>query len=1057
MPKTLPLDWENPHLQGIRRLPMRASGFPFPDETSALTRQPLNSPWVRSLDGVWRFRRCANPFDLPGGFQQPDFADQNWDDISVPGNWTLQGYDKPIYCNIQMPIPLDPPFVPHEDNPTGLYRRTFEVPPDWRGRRLILRFNGVESAFYAWVNGQMAGFSKDSRLPAEFDITELVRPGCNHLVAQVIRWSDGSYLEDQDHWRMAGIYRSVWLYSLPPLFIADVFARPRLEDDLCSGHLEVDVRLGGALDQADGARVEMQLFDPHGQAVFEGYQSTEFRVALENFPQVRIVRRVSAPLLWSAETPHLYSLVVRLADRGGAPLQYFACRVGFRRLEVRDRQFLVNGQAVRIRGVNRHEHDQKHGKTLSMESMLEDIRLMKQHNINAVRTSHYPNDERWYDLCDEYGLYVWDEANIEAHALYNRLCHDPDWRPAFMERGARMVERDKNHPCVVVWSLGNESGYGANHDALAGWMRAYDPTRPLHYEGAIAADWESGQTASDIVCPMYPPVEKIRYFGLHSRDPRPLIMCEYAHAMGNSPGGLGEYWDVIQSTPGLQGGFIWDWVDQGLLKSDEQGRTFWAYGGDFGDQPNDRNFCINGIVFPDRTPHPTLYEVKKVYQPLRVQARDLREGRIEIHNDYDFLPLSHLCGEWEIALDGHIWQSGSLPHLTTPPGESQPLQLNYRLPPLCPGQEAFLNLRFRLAADCAWANAGHEVAWEQFRLPLDVPSVTRSLANSSKVDVYEELLTLHLRGKTWEAHFDFQTGFLTDFCFHGVRLIEHGPRLNLWRAPTDNDGFKWAQDHRGKLLGEWLEVGLDRLEHHLMKMTWKNVRADAACVHTVHQINAPDVPAGYRMFSEYTFAGDDGRLVVQMHLQPFGSLPVLPRLGVQMTLPAGFEQFCWLGRGPHESYADRKRGAPVGLYCGSVDEQFVPYIMPQENGNKSDVRWAALRNAADWGLLASADRLLEVSVSHFTAEDLYRALHTVELVRRPQVFLNLDVRQLGLGSASCGPGVGEGYRLHPSAEGFSLLFQPLAPGNDPRTMGRYWTEPPDEFSFANGEGSENEL
>ena len=1053
MTQPLPPDWENPHLQGIRRLPMHASGFPFPDEFSARTRQPLRSPWVRSLDGDWRFRLCANPSTLPGGFQQPDFADQEWDAISVPGNWTLQGYDRPIYCNIQMPIPLDPPFVPHDDNPTGLYRRAFDVPPDWGGRRLILRFDGVESAFYVWVNGQMAGFSKDSRLPAEFDITELARPGGNHLAVQVIRWSDGSYLEDQDHWRMAGIYRSVWLYSLPPLFIADVFARPLLEEDLRSGRLVVDVRLGGALKQADGARVEMQLFDPYGRAVFEGYQSTEFRVAVDSLPQVRLVRRVFAPLLWSAETPHLYTLVVRLLEQGGAPLQYVACRVGFRRVEVRGRQFLVNGRAVRIRGVNRHEHDERYGKTLSLESMIADIRLMKQHNINAVRTSHYPNDERWYDLCDEYGLYVWDEANIEAHALYNRLCHDPDWRLAFLERGARMVERDKNHPCVVVWSLGNESGYGANHDALAGWMRACDPTRPLHYEGAIAADWESGHAASDIVCPMYPPVEKIRRFGLTSRDPRPLILCEYAHAMGNSPGGLGEYWDVINTTPGLQGGFIWDWVDQGLLKTDPQGRRYWAYGGDFGDQPNDRNFCINGIVFPDRTPHPALYEVKKVYQPLRVRPLDLREGRVEIHNDYDFLPLSHLRGEWEIAVDGEVWQRGSLPLLSTPPGESQPLQLNYRLPPLRPGQEAFLTLRFRLAEDCAWAEADHEVAWEQFRLPLDVPPVIHPPGGLPPVEAQADSSGLHLRAPAGEVHFDLHSGFLTDFRYHGVRLIEHGARLNLWRAPTDNDGFKWAQDHHGKLLGEWLDAGLDRLEHHLLEMQWKSGEAGSVSVRAVHRICARDVPAGYRMFSNYTLTGS-GWLALQVDLRPFGRLPVLPRLGVQLTLPPGFEQFCWLGRGPHESYADRKRGAPVGLYCGSVDEQFVPYIMPQENGNKTDVRWAALRDAAGWGLLASADRLLEVSVSHFTADDLYRALHSVELARRPQVYLNLDVRQLGLGSASCGPGVGEGYLLHPAAERFTLLFQPLAPGDDPRSIGRRWVELPSAFT-AEGEGGEN--
>ncbi len=1049
MTASLPFDWENPHLQAVNRLPMRASGFPYPDEAGARARQPLRSPWTLSLDGEWRFRLAANPFDLPADFQQPGFDDAGWDAVPVPGNWTLQGYDKPIYCNIQMPIPLNPPFVPREDNPTGLYRRNFELPAEWDGRRVILRFDGVESAFYVWVNGQKAGFSKDSRLPAEFDITALTRPGVNSLAAQVIRWSDGSYLEDQDHWRMAGIYRSVWVYSLPPLHLWDVFARPLVSADFRSAVLEVDALLGGALQQAEGARVEMQLFDPHGQAVFPDYQSAEFRVAVDQPPLARLSRPVAEPLLWSAETPHLYTLIVRLTGRDGAPLQYFASRVGFRRVEVRNRRLLINGQAVRIRGVNRHEHDPQRGKTLSLESMIQDICLMKRNNINAVRAAHYPNDERWYDLCDEYGLYVWDEANIEAHALYNRLCRDPEWRHAFLERGARMVERDKNHPSVVVWSLGNESGYGPNHDALAGWIRAYDPTRPLHYEGAIAADWEGGHAASDIVCPMYPPVEQIRRFGQRSQDPRPLIMCEYAHAMGNSPGGLGDYWDAIHATPGLQGGFIWDWVDQGLLKTDPNGAAYWAYGGDFGDTPNDRNFCINGIVFPDRTPHPALYEVKKVYQPVRVSPLDLREGWMEIHNDYDFLTLAHLRGEWEIAVDGEIRQGGSLPRLNLPPGERQRVQLNYRLPPLQAGQEAFLTVRFRLDRDTPWAAAGHEVAWEQFRLPVDAPPMILPSDGLPHLQAALSGGALRLRSESMEAEVDLNTGFLTNFGFHGIRLLEDGIRLNLWRAPTDNDGFKWAQDHRGKLLGEWLAAGLNRLQHHLTGMEWTQPADSTVLVQTVHQVKAEGVEAGYEVFSEAAFFGG-GWLALRVRAKPFGALPVLPRLGVRMTLPPGFERFCWLGRGPHESYNDRKRGAAVGLYCGGVDEQFVPYILPQENGNKTDVRWAALRNAEGWGLLASADRRFETSVSHFTADDLYRALHPHELKPRPQVFFHIDVRQLGLGSASCGPGVGEGYQVHPAAESFTLLIQPLRPGDDPRQIGRRWAALP--FQLAAGEG-----
>ena len=1045
MTSIIPSDWENPHLQGVNRLPMHASGFPFPDEGSARTRQPLNSPWVRSLNGNWRFFLAPNPHDLPAGFFSPSYIDCGWDDIQIPGNWTMQGYDKPIYCNVQMPIPLEPPFVPHADNPTGLYRRTIDLPADWQGRRTILRFDGVESAFYVWVNGQRAGFSKDSRLPVEFDITALVRKGGNILAAQVMRWSDGSTLEDQDHWRMAGIYRSVWLYCFPEVHLTDVFARPNLDEDFRNGWLEVDARLGGALEDASGVKVEMQLFDPQEQPLFDHYQGTEFRYDAEQLPQVRLKQRVDNPLLWSAETPHLYTLVVRVAGQDGAPRQYFSCRIGFRRLEVRDRKFLINGRPVRIRGVNRHEHDDQRGKTLSLESMVEDIRLMKQNNINAVRISHYPNDERWYDLCDEYGLYVWDEANIEAHALYNRLCWDPDWRLAFLERGARMVERDKNHPSVVVWSLGNESGYGSNHDALAGWIRAVDPSRPLHYEGAIAADWESGHTATDIVCPMYPPAQKIQQHGLNSRDPRPLIMCEYAHAMGNSPGGLGEYWDVINNTPGLQGGFIWDWVDQGLLKTDEHGRSYWGYGGDFGDTINDRNFCINGIVFPDRSPHPSLFEVKKVYQPVRVRALDLRAGLIEVINDYDFVSLARLRGEWEIMVDGEVRQHGSLPLLHTPPGESQQIRIGYRLPDLDASQEAFLTVRFFLAQACSWAEAGHEIGWEQFNLPLKAPRYSSKIRFTPEFMLTKASGGLHLDGEIVQAAFDLASGFLTRYIVGSTNLIQDGLRLNVWRAPTDNDGFKWSRDHSGKMLGAWLEAGLDRLEYHLKEMDWATSKEKGAVVHCVHRVHAPESCCGFEVCTDYQFFGS-GWLVVQVGVEPFGVLPFLPRLGVQAVLPAGFEQFTWLGRGPHESYVDRKRGAAVGLYSGSVAEQAVPYIMPQENGNKTDVRWAALRNRHGSGLLVSADRLLEVTVSHHTQMDLYQAMHTQEVEHRPEVYLNLDIRQSGLGSASCGPGVAEAYLVKPEVEHFSFLIQPLSPEDDLRLIGRRWVEMP----FSNG-------
>ncbi|MEW6648881.1 MAG: glycoside hydrolase family 2 TIM barrel-domain containing protein [Chloroflexota bacterium] len=1035
-------DWENPQLIAVNRLPARASGMPYPDEASALSRDPRRSPWVVSLDGRWKFHFAPNPHSLPVDFQRAAFDDSGWADIEVPGNWTMQGYDKPIYCNVKMPIPNTPPFVPYEDNPTGLYRREFDIPDDWAGRRVILHFGGVESAFYVWVNGQKVGFSKDSRLPAEFEISEYIRPGINSLVTEVIRWSDGSYLEDQDHWRMAGMYRSVLLYALPQVYLADVFAQPSLDADCRDGNLRVVARVSGFLFKPQGYRVEMQLFDAANQPLFPEYVGETFHPDLSEPPQVVLNQRVPAPVKWSHETPNLYTLLVALLSPNGKAVQYYAHRIGFRRLEIQERQLLINGKAVLIKGVNRHEHDDRRGKAVTFESMLADVLLMKRYNINAVRTSHYPNDERWYDLCDQYGIYVWDEANIETHALYNRLCHDPEWRAAFLERGARMVERDKNHPSVIVWSLGNESGYGANHDALAGWIRGYDPDRIVHYEGTMRHSWDDGHLASDLACPMYPSVERIIDYARNPQYRRPLIMCEYAHAMGNSAGNLKEYWDAIQTYPALQGGFIWDWVDQGLLKTDENGVAYWAYGGDFGDTINDMNFCINGLVFPDRSIHPPMVEFKKLIQPVAVKAINLADGEIEIVNQHDFITLAHLESGWELCVDGEVVQRGSLPRLHTRPGFSKRVRLPYSPPDLPPGAECFLNLRFCLAEDAPWAAAGHEVAWQQFKLPYASPRrmlPTTAASGRLEIDRGDETLIVH--GAQFSAAFERGSGCLAHFDWKGVRLIQSGARLNAWRAPTDNDGFKWQYPPaEGKLLTDWLKAGLNRLEHHLESFEVVQPQPGAVQVRVGRRVQAADVDAGFRQQAVYSLFAHGG-ILLEQRITCFGSLPPLPRLGVTLVVPPGFETFTWLGRGPLENYADRNAGSAVGLYRSTVAEQYVPYIMPQENGNKTEVRWAALSNAQGYGLLASGQPLLEVSVSHFTANDLYHAMHTHQLTPRPEIYFNLDLRQCGLGGASCGPGTLPQYLIQPGEFACSILLRPFEPGDPLTRLAREWVEP----------------
>lgn len=1033
-------DWENPQVVAVNRFPAHATGLPFADQASALTRDGASTPWYRSLNGTWKFYYALNPGALPPGFQEEEFDASAWDAIAVPGNWMMQGYDKPIYCNVKMPIPNTPPFVPQDDNPTGLYRRDFDLPAGWQDRRVILSFGGVESAFYVWVNGQKVGFSKDSRLPAEFEITEFIRPGKNTVVTEVIRWSDGSFLEDQDHWRMAGMYREVMLYSLPQIFLADVFAQPALDADLKDGSLAVIARLGGDVEQANSYRVEMQLFDVDGGAVFTDPVSGEYHFTAWDVARVTLSQAVKMPRKWSHETPYLYTLVVTLVNPAGEVVQVYSHRIGFRKVEIANRELLVNGRPVLIKGVNRHEHDDQRGKALTMESMLADILLMKRFNINAVRTCHYPNDERWYDLCDEYGIYVWDEANIETHSVYNRLCQEPEWRNAFIERGARMVERDKNHPSIITWSLGNESGYGPNHDAIAGWIRGYDPSRIVHYEGAMRLGWDAGHLSSDLACPMYPTIDRIIDYALNTNYRRPLIMCEYAHAMGNSVGNLREYWEAIEAYHGLQGGFIWDWVDQGLMKVDEKGVRYWAYGGDFGDTINDMDFCINGLIWPDRTPHPPMVEFKKLIQPVGFKAVDLAQGRIEITNKLDFVTLSHLTGRWELTVDGEPVQSGSLPRMSTRPGFSETIAVPYSQPRLLPGAECFLTLRFALAEDTIWAKAGHEIAWEQFKLPVASPEgVVLAVSDMLPLQVAENAAGITIGNNDFVVVFDRASGAIRRYAWKGEELIQSGPRLNAWRAPTDNDGFKWMeQNEERKMLAQWLKAGFDRLEDRLESLAVSQPVPQAVNVQARHTVQAAGVEAGFHHSITYTVYGN-GAVLMDQEITCFGALPPLPRMGVTLVMPAGFEQFTWLGRGPQESYVDRKAGVPVGLYRGTVDEQYVPYIMPQENGNKTDVRWAALSNGKT-GLLAVGEPLLEVSVSHYSIENLYKAYHTNELNRQAETFFYLDLVQCGLGGNSCGPRTLDKYMVPPGAFHFAILLRPFRAGDPLGKIGREWVQ-----------------
>jgi beta-galactosidase/beta-glucuronidase len=1078
------MDWENPSLVGINKLPGHATLIPYPDESSALVGRRDESPYFFRLNGAWQFQLVATPQATPDNFYQPNFDAAAWAKLTVPGTWMMQGYDKPIYTNQKMPFPTDPPRVPADDNPTGLYRRTFTLPDSWLERQVFICFDGVETAFYLWLNGQRVGFSKGSRLPAEFDLTPYLQPGENTLAVMVIRWADSSYIEDQDYWWLAGIFRDVYLYATPKVHIFDFFARTEFDAAYHDAVLRVRAKVefydrpaptttyrgkNSVFSPAPPEYfVEIRLFDAAGRPVLAEPVTGPVIISDWTLPWVNLVAPVSRPHHWTAETPYLYTLVLVLKDAAGTVLEAESCKIGFRQVEIKGREVLVNGQPVLFKGVNRHDFHDRLGRVVPEETMLADIKLMKQFNLNAVRTSHYPNAPRWYELCDEYGLYVIDEADLECHALYNKLTHHPQWTAAFVDRAQRMVERDKNHPCIIFWSLGNESGYGPNHEAMAGWIRAYDPTRPLHYEGAISpysallnttdqpvqADteltpelmelgrrigWRQGLAVTDVVCPMYPTIDHIIAYAQDAANTRPLIMCEYAHSMGNSTGNLKEYWEAIESHHGLQGGFIWDWVDQGIWQVDSPGRRYWAYGGDFGDAVNDGNFCLNGLVFPDRTPHPALYECKKILQPVSIKIINLAGLKdlpglieLEITNKQHFTDLSGLTAAWEITADGTVLQQAKLPLPQIPPQQSQVVQLPVFLEELdiWPGAEYFLTVRFSLAYDTLWAAKGHEVAWEQFKLPVAAPiPVPLDLAQMPELKLTQTNSQAVITGPDFEVVVDRASGQITDLTYQGTPLLAAGPRLNLWRAATDNDGLKLWPERPDKLLYQWRQAGFDRLTMTLERLTIEQPQPQIICF-SVWLVGSP---AGVTHRQTITIYGS-GDIVIENTVEANLTLTSLPRVGLTMQLPGGFEQFTWLGRGPHENYIDRHTGAAIGLYYSTVDEQYEPYVMPQENGNKTDVRWLTLVNAQGIGLLAAGTEPLEASVSHYAAADLYAARHTTDLIRRDEVTLNLDARQCGLGGASCGPGPLPQYLAPPGVYRFTVRLRPFAVGKEKPTV-----------------------
>lgn len=1008
-------DWQDLGVLQRGRLAPRAWFTPYPDAAAARSHDPALSPRVRSLSGQWRFHLAPRPSAAPAAFEQVDFDDASWAAIPVPSHWQLQGYGRPQYLNVAYPFPVEPPFVPSE-NPTGCYRREVVIDPAWLEEGSVLcRFEGVDSAFHLFWNGVPVGYSQGARLPAEFDVTEVARPGRNVVAALVYQWSDGSYLEDQDTWRLSGIFREVSLLWRPRAYLADVVVGSSYDVGTGAGSVAVEVLLGGRRERAEQGELSVLA------EVYEVYDGTRalasglLAVDGEGAKGELGCGRVEP---WSAESPRLYELIVTLTGADGNVLEATAFSVGFRHIQRRDGLIFINDVPVTLRGVNRHEFHPDYGRALPVSYMVDDVVNMKRHNVNAVRTSHYPPDPRFLDLCDRYGLYVIDEADLECHGMgfagdLSRLSNDVSWRPAYLDRLERMVARDRSHPSVIFWSLGNESGCGSNHTAMAARARELDPSRLIHYEGCQEAEM------ADVYGSMYTHPDQVAALGQRTDLDKPHLLTEYGHAMGNGPGSLKDYWDLIERYPRLLGGFVWEWLDQGLRLPGRPGA--YAYGGDFGDEPNDGNFIIDGLCFPDRRPSPALVELAKVTQPVAVSLEE-GTGKLELRNRYNFLPLSELEASWSLRDDGILVAAGPLGPLSAGGGEVDVVEAG-PFPPTA--GEAVLDVSLRTAAPSAWAPAGHEVAWEQFVVGDAGPARPARSAGSPRSPAAPSLTRDNdgatVAGASWQAR--FSGGALVSWVMGDAELVDRSPRLELWRAPIDNDrGGPFVSP----VAAEWEKAGLHRLQHRLARF-----EAVEDAEHGVVRVSAETrvAPAGQgwgvRCTYRYTFDAE-GRLALLVEGEPLGDAPAsFARVGLAMALPPAFSEVSWYGLGPQETYPDSMSAGRIGRYAGSAEELETPYVFPQENGHRSETRWCQV-SAGKRGLLVVGQPRFGFSVHRWSTAALAAARHRDELVAEPRLWLQLDHRQYGLGSASCGPAALEQYVLKSGPFRFMLGLRPLA-------------------------------
>lgn len=983
-------EWNGtPEIFQVNREPASVAPIPYKDVESALAYNHENSPYYRSLNGKWKFHWSKNPAERPKEFYKEDFNDSEWDEIQVPSNWQMEGYGMPIYLNQYHPWQgygrIAPPEVPTEFNDVGSYRHRFTVPENWQDRRIVISFQGVKSAFYVWVNGQKVGYSEDSFSPAEFDITDYVKEGNNNLAVEVYRWSDGAWLENQDMIDLSGIFRDVYLYATPKVHMQDFTVRTHLDDAYEDATLDLKVDVKNFGEQTPGEhQVEAMLYDADQEPVLDTPVTMNVNFNGKHEVTLKADQLVDNPDKWSAEDPNLYTLVLSLTNKSGHLIEAVSTRVGFREFEIDDGQMKINGQPIVFKGVNRHEMDPDQGQVMTKERMIEDIQLMKKYNINAIRVAHYPSHPFLYDLADEYGLYIMNESNLESHNMRPFPGNKPDWNAAVLDRTKSMVERDKNHPSVIIWSMGNEVGSGQVFEEMAAWVRSFDPTRLIHFQ--------QDNSLADMTSNMYPSVETVENYG-KSGNQKPYIMCEYVHAMGNSVGNIKEYWDVIDKYPNLQGGFIWDWVDQALTWPTPEGyeeETFFSYGGDWDDDyPSDGIFSANGLVTPDRTPQPELEEVKRIYQNIEIKGLALENGEIEITNDYLFTNLNQFDATWTFLADDKVQQEGTLNKLNIAPGESQTVTLPIEEPELIPGVEYWLNVSLTLSDDTSWAKKGHEIAKQQFKIPfntLETPELDTTNMPTIQVEDNTEQVTVN--GQDFQLVFDKAQGTISTFKYQDTEMLKTGPIPNFWRTPNDNDTMNGMINRTGT----WRDAGRDM---HVDEVNVREINDKAVSI----QVNATLPTMTESRYKVTYFVYGSGDVVVRSTVVPGNGLPELPAFGMELTLPKEFENLSWYGRGPHENYWDRNTGADVGVYEGTVEDQFFPYVNPQQTGNKTDVRWATLTDDDGTGLLISGLPLIEVNALHYTEEDLEQAKHPYELTKLEDIIVNVNDKQMGVGNS----------------------------------------------------------